>query len=70
MEKQNNNSGCLFPFGGDFLPLFALLILDDEERRKEAEELEEAEDSKRDEDNGYSTDENESFWFFQGKNSI
>ncbi len=60
MEKQNNNSGCLFPFGGDFLPLFALLVLDDEEHRKEAEELEEAECFKVDEDNGYSMDENES----------
>lgn len=60
MEKQNNNSGCLFPFGGDFLPLFALLILDDEERRRRAEELEEEEGFKGDEDNGYSMDENES----------
>jgi hypothetical protein len=31
--NANNNSGCLFPFGGDFLPLLGLLFLYEGERR-------------------------------------
>jgi len=47
-EERGKGSGCLFPIGGDFLPLFALMLLDDEERRRMAEELEEEEDSNND----------------------
>lgn len=43
-NDRNQNSGCLFPFGGNFLPLFALLVLDDEERKRRARELEEEEE--------------------------
>lgn len=43
-NDRSQNSGCLFPFSGDFLPLFALLVLDDEERKRRERELEEEED--------------------------
>lgn len=39
--NQQNNTGCLFPFGGDFLPIFGLMVIDDEERRRRAEIIEE-----------------------------
>ncbi len=42
-KKQNNNSGCVFPFGDGFLPILALMLLDDEERRQK-EEVEEDDD--------------------------
>lgn len=44
-NDRSQNSGCLFPFSGDFLPLFALLVLDDEERKRRAKELEEEENN-------------------------
>ena len=39
--KENNNSGCLFPFGGDFLPLLGLLFLEEEERRRRETDVDE-----------------------------
>ena len=31
--KQRDNNGCFFPFGNNFLTLFGLMVLDDEDRR-------------------------------------
>jgi len=39
--KHHDNNGCLFPFGNNFLTLFGLMVLDDEERKRRAEMLEE-----------------------------
>lgn len=35
--KQNDKRNRFFPFGGDLLPLFLLLLMDEEERREMAE---------------------------------
>ena len=39
--KQHDNNGCLFPFGNNFLTLFGLMVLDEEERNRRAEMAEE-----------------------------
>lgn len=43
--KENNNSGCLFPFGGDFPLLLGLLFLDEEERRRREADFDEDEEN-------------------------
>ena len=48
-NDYSDNSGCLFPFGDDFLPLFALLVLNQEERRRREQELEEEDEDDDDE---------------------
>ena len=39
--KHHENNGCLPTFGNNFLTLFGLMVLDDEERKRRAEMLEE-----------------------------
>ena len=48
--NQHKNDSCLFPFGNNFMTLFALMVLDEEKRRKQ-EELDD------DEDDGFVTGE-------------
>ena len=39
--KHHENNGCLPTFGNNFLTLFGLMVLDDEDRKRRAEMLEE-----------------------------
>lgn len=39
--NQQNNSGCLFPFRGDFLPILGRMVIDDEEHRRREDKIEE-----------------------------
>jgi len=52
-EKHENNS-CCFPFGNNFLTLFALMALDDEYSRNQEELADE-------EDDDFVTDEGDEF---------
>jgi len=36
--KQHKNDSCLFPFGNNLPILFALMVLDDEDRKRRWEE--------------------------------
>ena len=40
MAPDRQNSGCLFPFGRDLLPLFVLMLIDGHQRKQREEELE------------------------------
>ena len=64
-SNQNNNSGCLFPFGDDFLPIFMFFFhvnqpnpgasgFDDDEDEEQDEEIEDTQ-----EDDDMESDDNE-----------
>lgn len=57
------NPGGLFPFGNNFLTLFGLMVLDDEERRIEAEiaEGEDQEDKELDMDEDFDNSSDSDF---------
>jgi hypothetical protein len=52
--KLPKNDGCLLPFGNNFLQLFGLLVLNDDEIRRRAENTE-------DEDEDYDIEEDGEF---------
>ena len=62
-SDQNNNSGCLFPFGDDFLPIFMFFFHVNQPNPgasgvyEEDEEDEEVEDAQEDDDTD--SDDNE-----------
>ena len=53
-SDQNNNSGCLFPFGDDFLPILMFFFhLNQPNPGASGFDDEEEEDEEQDEDDGW-----------------